>query len=416
MGERFLTFPQVQPDRIRHDLEAINAFNASPEKGVTRRTFSKEYRGAVHYLVEELARAGVKSLFTPGGNLFGKLEGSDLAAPAVMTGSHLDTVSSGGCFDGTAGVAAALEAVRVIRERGAKHRLPVGFVVFAEEEGGRFGWGLLGSSVWSGRVRPDQLRTIKDKEGVGFLEALERAGMGETVHSLLRPEDVAAMVEVHVEQGGILEREHRRIGVVEAIAGIRQMVVTVQGVANHAGTTPMGDRFDALQGAAQIIRAVEESALAAGSGAVATVGRISCEPGQANVIPGSVSFTVDIRHASGRRLDTMAGDILHKAEKICRRRGLEVRVSEKTRVEPVKLSERLCRIVEKQARARQVDPLRMVSGAGHDTGVMASLCEAAMIFLPSKGGRSHCPEEWTGLEDIVLGTEILLDTVLELAR
>jgi allantoate deiminase len=404
----------VQPERIRRDMEAINAFNASPGKGVTRLTFSKEYQGAIRYLVEELKGIGLKSIFTPGGNLLARLKGSDPQAPAVLTGSHLDTVSSGGCFDGTVGVVAALEAVRVIRERGIEHRLPVCFIVFAEEEGSRFGWGLLGSSIWTGRIHPDRLGAIKDKDGVSFLEALERAGMDETFHSLLRPEDVAAMVEVHVEQGGILERANRKIGVVEAIAGIRQMVVTVEGVANHAGTTHMGYRFDALQGASRIINAVEETALTAGSGSVATVGQVSCEPGQANVIPGRVSFTVDIRHSSGGRLEAATGDLLHRAEKICRTRGLEFSVAEKAMVEPVKLSGKLCGIIERQARARQVKPLRMVSGAGHDTGIMASLCEAAMIFLPSKGGRSHCPEEFTSHENIVLGTEILVDTLLEI--
>ncbi|MBN2125972.1 MAG: Zn-dependent hydrolase [Deltaproteobacteria bacterium] len=396
-------------------MEAINAFNASPGKGVTRLTFSKEYQGAIHYLVEELKGIGLKSLFTPGGNLLAKLKGSDPQAPVVLTGSHLDTVISGGRFDGTVGVVAALEAVRVIRELGMEHRFPIGFTVFAEEEGSRFGWGLLGSSILSGRIHQDRLGAIKDKDGMSFLEALERAGMDESFHSLLRPEDVAAMVEVHVEQGCILERANRKIGVVESMTGIREIMITVEGVSNHAGTTPMAYRFDAMQGASRIISAVEETALTSGSGAVATVGKVSCEPGQANVIPGRVSFTVDIRHSSGGSLEAATGDLLHRAETICRTRGLEFGVEEKAMVEPVKLSSRLCGIIERQARARKVEPLRMVSGAGHDTGIMASLCEAAMIFLPSKDGRSHCPEECTSHNDIVLGTEILVDTLLEIA-
>ena len=191
----------IQKERIQKDLEAINAFNATPGKGITRFTFTREYQGALSYVVEEFHRIGVEPSFAPGGNLRGRLEGSERSGPSVMMGSHLDSVAQGGRFDGTAGVVAALEAARAIREGALLHRLPIDLVVFAEEEGGRFGWGLLGSSTWSGRMTAAQLAQIKDREGVSYLEAMESAGVKIQDSSLLNSHSLKAMLELHIEQG-----------------------------------------------------------------------------------------------------------------------------------------------------------------------------------------------------------------------
>jgi len=406
----------IQKERIQKDLEAINAFNATPGKGITRFTFTKEYQGALSYVVEEFHRIGVEPSFAPGGNLRGRLEGSERSGPSVMMGSHLDSVAQGGRFDGTAGVVAALEAARAIREGALLHRLPIDLVVFAEEEGGRFGWGLLGSSTWSGRTTAAQLAQIKDREGVSYLEAMERAGVKIHDSSLLNSHSLKAMLELHIEQGRILESRNASIGVVEAIVGIKQVIVTIEGSANHAGTTPMNLRQDAMQGAARIIAAVETVAQQEGMAGVATVGQVFCEPGQANVIPGLVRFSVDVRHRDEVRLEAMVAAVAHLAEGISKTRGLRCHTEVKAEAEPVRMTQEICDLIEKIARGKGVEPVRMESGAGHDTGIIAKVSDAGMIFLPSQGGRSHCPEEFTKVEDIALGAEILLDAVIELAR
>jgi len=407
---------RIQKERIQKDLEAINAFNATPAKGITRFTFSKEYHGALSYVIEELSRIGVESAFAPGGNLRGRLAGSEPSGPSVMMGSHLDSVAEGGLFDGTAGVAAALEAARVITEGNLPHRLPIDLVVLAEEEGGRFGWGLLGSSTWSGRMTATQLAQIKDREGVSYLEAMERAGVKIQDSSLLNSHSLKAMLELHIEQGSILESRNARIGVVDAIVGIKQVIVTIEGSANHSGTTPMNLRQDAMQGAARIIAAVETVAQQEGMGGVATVGQVFCEPGQVNVIPGLVRFSVDVRHSDDVRLEAMVAAVAHLAEGISRSRDLRCHIEVKAEAEPIKMTQEICDLIEKIARGKGVEPVRMTSGAGHDTGIIAKISDAGMIFLASQGGRSHCAEEFTKVEDIVLGAEIMLDTVLELAK
>jgi len=407
---------RTRKDRIQKDLEAINAFNASPGKGVTRYTFSREYQGALTYVVEELRRIGVNCSFVLGGNLLGRLAGSESSGPSVMMGSHLDTVAQGGRFDGSAGVVAALEAARAVREEDLPHRLPIDLVVFAEEEGSRFGWGLLGSSTWSGRITPGQLAQIKDREGVSYLEAMESAGIKVRDSSILSPSSLKAMLELHIEQGSILETRNSRIGVVEAIVGIKQMIVTIEGSAGHAGTTPMDLRRDAMQGAARIIAAVETVARQEGEGGVATVGQIFCEPGQANVIPGVVRFSVDVRHSDESRLKAMAAGVAYMAENVSKSRDLRCRIEVKAEAEPVKMNPEICNLIEKVAREKEVEPVRFASGAGHDTGIIATISDAGMIFVPSQAGRSHCAEEYTKVEDIALGAEILLDTVLELAK
>jgi len=407
---------RIRKERIQKDLEAINAFNATPGKGVTRYTFSKEHQGALSYVVEELRRIGVNYIFTLGGNLLGRLVGPEPSGPGVMMGSHLDSVAEGGRFDGTAGVVAALEAARVIQEGELSHRLPIDLVVFAEEEGGRFGWGLLGSSAWSGRITAGQLAQIKDREGVSYLEAMERAGIKVLDSSTLNPDSLKAMLELHIEQGSTLESRNAVLGVVEAIAGIKQVIVTIEGSADHAGTTPMNLRRDAMQGAARIIAAVETVARQEGEGGVATVGQVFCEPGQANVIPGLVRFSVDLRHSHEPQLKAMAAGVAYVAENVSKARNLRCRIEVKAEAEPVEMTPGICDLIEKVAREKGVEPVRMSSGAGHDTGIIAKISDAGMIFVPSQGGRSHCPEEFTKAEDIALGAEILLDTVIELAK
>ncbi|MCP4630621.1 MAG: Zn-dependent hydrolase [bacterium] len=401
--------------RIQSDIEAINKFNATPGSGVTRPTFSKEYQGATDYVVEELKKIGAAISICPAGNIRGRLSGSQKDAPAIMMGSHLDTVAHGGQFDGVVGVVTALEAARRIVEDKATHRLPVDVVIFPEEEGSRFGRGLLGSSIWTGILDPDRLNSIKDANGMTYLDAMTQAGLSVNDDCKLKATDIAAMLEVHIEQGAVLEKRGHRIGLVEAIAGIQQLNITIKGTADHAGTTPMMDRSDPLQGAARIIIEVDKIARRTGPHTVATVGRIICEPAQVNVIPGLVRFSVDIRDSDKKLLDSAVAEIQQAVQNICNERQLGVEFVGMSESEPVVLSAGIINLLEEKTREKDITPFRMISGAGHDTALVAELTKAGMIFVPSRDGLSHCPREYSRIEDIALACEILLETVVELA-
>jgi allantoate deiminase len=405
----------VNKKRLQKDIDTINGFNTTPGSGITRLTFSPEYQGAVAYVIDELKVIGADIYIGPAGNVRARLDGSDDRGPAVMMGSHLDTVAHGGQFDGVVGVVTALETARAIAEDSIKHRLPVDVVIFAEEEGSRFSRGLLGSSIWTGQMSPDLLAAVKDDRNISYLEAMTQAGMHVDDDRTLKSSDIKAMLEVHIEQGAVLEKRRHRIGLVEAIAGIRQLDITIKGKADHAGTTPMGERSDALQAAARIIIAIDEIAGNSGPHGVATVGRITCIPAQVNVIPGRARFSVDVRNSDRELLESAVDDITRAVTDICRGRQLDFDIDRLAEAEPVALSANIVELMEKKALRRNTTSYKLISGAGHDTALVAGLAEAGMIFVPSRDGRSHCPQEFTRIEDIVLGCEILLDTVVELA-
>ena len=406
---------KAQLDRIQTDIEKINSCNATPEKGITRLTFSEEYQAAVAYVVDELRHIGAQISYCQAGNIRARLAGSDDHAPAVMMGSHLDTVVHGGRFDGVVGVVTALEAARIIAVENLKHRLPIDIVIFAEEEGARFNWGLLGSLIWTAKMDPKRLFDLKDRRGITYPEAMAAAGFEVNDTSVLTPSKLRAMLEVHIEQGGVLENRGYKIGLVEAIVSIQHLDVTVTGTADHAGTTAMDDRLDALQAAAHMIIAVEKIAKKIGSNTVATVGRLKCEPGQANVVPGAVTFSLDVRNADKAILDSAVTAIKQAVKDICAERGLDFEITPLSSALPVSLSPEIADLMDAKARELNIEPLIMVSGAGHDTAILADLTAAGMIFVPSKKGRSHCPEEFSRLEDIGLGCELLLTTVMALA-
>ena len=402
--------------RIQRDIEAINDFNATPGEGVTRLSFSHEYKGAIDYVIEALKKIGADVSVRMAGNLQGRLEGSEKGAPSVMVGSHIDTVIHGGRFDGVAGVVSALEVARVIVENGISHRHPVDAVIFAEEEGSRFGSVLVGSRSWVGKLSLDGLGALKDRTGLSYTDAMKEGGITPVDSSVLKSDQVKAMLELHIEQSVVLDNKGLQIGVVEAIAGIKQFLVTVSGVPNHAGATPMNYRFDAMQGAARIISAVEEIARGTSEKSVATVGFVNCEPGLANVIPGRAEFTLDLRDPEAGALHLMERSVREAIERTCRERELTYHVGQRSDTPPIALSGEVITLVEKVARERGVETLRMVSGALHDSSIMAELTKVGMVFVPSKEGRSHCLEEFTDLKDIKTGTDILLASVIELAK
>ena len=318
-------------------------------------------------------------------------------------------------FDGVVGTVTSLEVLRTISENKIPHKNPIDFVIFAEEDGSRFASVLLGSKIWAGIVRDEDLSKIIDRDGISYFEAMTKSGLIPQNESILDEKKIKAMIEPHIEQSRVLESKCLSIGIVETIAGIKQLEIIIEGASNHAGATPMNLRNDALCGAAEIILNAEKFSSDNGT-SVATVGLLEVNPGKTNIIPGKVKLTLDIRDKDDVALNEITERILESIFPICRNRGLTYTIKEVSYTKPVLLSKRVVRVIENAAKNQGIDTLKMVSGAVHDASVIAELSDVGMIFVPSKGGRSHCPEENTDLKDIEIAANILLESVIELSR
>lgn len=407
---------EAKLERLERDLKALAQFTATPGAGVTRFSFTPEDRAAREYIKAEMAKAGLSVREDAAGTVIGRREG-EVAGPVVMVGSHFDSVKHGGPFDGTAGVVAALEIARVLQEHNVKTRYPIEFIAMIEEEGGRFGGGLFGSRAMAGKVSQEELVRNKDAQGISTAEAMAAFGFPpENIKAAeRRPEDLKAFFELHIEQGPVLEAEGIDVGVVETIVGIVEYEVEITGRPDHAGTTPMTMRADALVAASRVIQAVERLAREAGGGAVGTVGRLEVAPGAANIVPGRVRFTVDFRAKDGRTLADLVAGLKKALHEACQGE-VTFNLTEKLSVPPVVLPESIRELFVREAEARGISTKVMLSGAGHDAMVLAGLTDVGLIFVPSRGGRSHCPEEWTDYAALKKGVDVLLGTILQIAE
>ncbi len=404
--------------RIQRDIEELAKHNATPGQGLTRFSLTAEDRAARGYLRQEMQKCGLRVYEDAAGNLVGRREGEQADAPVVMIGSHFDSVKGGGNFDGPAGVSAALETARVLHERGIKTRYPIEVVAMIEEEGARFSASLYGSRAMAGQIDATQLQQRKDADGISMYEALRQFGFNpdEIAAARRRPGSVKAFLELHIEQGPILEAEGLEIGIVQEIVGIHDMKIKITGRQGHAGTIPMHLRADALKAAAKVIVRIAELAVEEGEGTVATVGWLSVKPGGFNIIPGEVEFSVDIRSGKRQHVDNVSRRIGEVLQEISADTGVVAELSSLMNVPPVRMAEN---IVARQLAICERLGLKhrlMQSGAGHDAMVMAGIAEVGLVFVPSLDGRSHCPEEWTDYEQLQKGVEVYLHTVLEVAE
>jgi N-carbamoyl-L-amino-acid hydrolase len=354
------------------------------------------------------------------GNIFGRLGNGK--APAILAGSHLDTVIHGGKFDGTMGVIAAVEAVRTLKEHAVKLACPVEVVCFVGEESSRFGYSTLGSSLMAGEVRGDDLNNAVDAQGAKLEEVLASMGIHRrNLRSLRRePSTVKAYLELHIEQGPILEAKKKPIGVVTSIAAPTRFKAVFTGQADHSGTTPMEMRKDALVAASEVIVAVETicrrySRMEKGR-VVGTVGAMKIEPGVINAVPGKAELSLDIRSitAPAKRQDVHL--VQSKIREIARKRKISVDILPIREENPVPLDNRLVHLLQDCCEARNIAYEVMPSGAGHDAMQMAKITPAGMLFIPSRRGISHSPLEWSDPEDICLGTQLLLDAIVRVAN
>ncbi|WP_025640738.1 Zn-dependent hydrolase [Schnuerera ultunensis] len=405
--------------RIENDIENITKITATPQMGCTRFSYSKEDKQVREYLLKELEGLRLKIKIDGVGNIRAKYVGGNEDKPSIMFGSHIDTVANGGKFDGLTGVISALEVMRVIKENNLSLKNPVELIIFAEEEGSNFGITMLGSKVLTGKYGLEDLKKIENDEGISSYEIMRNFGLDvENIgNDVLKKDEVKAMIELHVEQGGILDSEKIPIGIVKAIAGMKTYKVSLKGVSNHAGSTPMDLRNDPMVGASEIVTYLEKVAKEKGlPSTVATVGKIHCQPNMPNVISGEVDFYVDIRDVEADGVETVVKELEKKTEEIVLKRGLKAQIELVGESDSVRLSTKVIEAIEKSALEKGFEYKIMNSGAVHDSAMLTELTEVGMIFVPSINGRSHCPEELTDLQDIKLGCDLLLNTVIRLAN
>jgi hydantoinase/carbamoylase family amidase len=405
-------------DNLHTRIAHLARFNADVAAGgITREIYTPEYVQATEYVSELMRDAGLEVRLDAVGNLFGRWTGRSPELPRVLTGSHYDTTLNAGRLDGVLGVLGAIEAVRRLRDRGHAPERTIEVVGFAGEEP-RFGAGCLGSRAMMGQLARADLDSARDRNGVTIAEAMRASGFDpdRVADAQIVPEDVHALVELHIEQGSVLETERLPLGIVESIAAPHDHRVTLSGMARHAGSTPMTMRRDALAGAAEIVLAVERLARDSASGTtVGTVGVLDLEPGAINVIPGRVAMDIDVRDRDLAVRDRVVSELLETIERVARARGLDVTIEMVTHDVPQACAPRVIDAVRGACEALEIPHRAMVSGAYHDSMVLGAAVPMGMIFVPSVDGISHHPDEDTDPEHLDLGVAVLTATLERLA-
>ena len=412
--------PKANEERIRSNLEKLAGFDATPElPGITRMLFTDEEMAARDYVKELMTEAGLTVAEDAIGNIFGTLPGTDAAAAPVWSGSHIDTVINAGKYDGTAGVIGAIEACRMIKEACAAHKRPITVIVYASEEPTRFGAGCIGSRAMAGHLTLEGTRELKDDNGITLYHELERLGYTKKDFAAVRkhPGDVYANIEMHIEQAPVLEQLGMPIGVVTGICAPTYIHVSLHGEQKHAGSTPMNARRDCMPAAAEIILKLESLARSYGNThTVATVGKLNVFPNASNVIAGEVSFTIDIRDIDEAVKTEITDSICAYIDTVAKIRHLKAVHNVDTDDMPHMSDPRLVKLLEDSCAKLGLPCNKMTSGAYHDSLLVAEFAPMAMIFVPSKDGISHDPAEYTSIEQIARGVDVLADALLTLAN
>jgi len=377
-----------------------------------RVAFSNGDIEARKYIINLMGSLGLSVRVDEAGNIYGHRKGIDSTLPYISFGSHIDAVPAGGIYDGDLGVLGALECIDILNANNIKTKHPLEVIVFTDEEGG-----LTGSKVITGHFDDKQLTAVTNsgktiRQGINDI-----GGNADALHKAERNgKDIAAFLELHIEQGSFLETEHTNIGVVQGIVGLKPYDIVVEGMANHAGTTPMASRKDALLTAAKIIVAINDAVLSIPGRQVATVGQISVTPGATNVIPGKAVISLDLRDLSEEKMQTVFDIIKQSADSLASLNGTKVSFIAKPYNKPVMTDKRIQALIENSANELGLTTKPMPSGALHDTQDMAKIVPAGMIFVPSKNGISHSPDEYTSPTDMANGVNVLLKTILKIDK
>ncbi|MBJ7601540.1 MAG: Zn-dependent hydrolase [Candidatus Nephthysia bennettiae] len=407
--------PLTDSRLVERCVEELGRYGAQPGGGVRRLVYTPEWRAAADHVAGWLGEVGLEVRRDAVGNLFGVLRGSE-PGPSIVTGSHIDTVIDGGRLDGALGVIAGYLALRALKRSLGRPRRTLEVLAICDEESSRFHSNFWGSRAIAGLIEAGEADSILDPEGVSLAEAMRSCGLDPDAAEEARRRDLDAFVELHIEQGPVLERAGVPVGAVTAITAVEQLECVVSGRADHAGGCPMDARLDAMLGAAEMTLAAAEEARRLGPPAVATVGRMEVRPGAPNIVAGEVRFTLDARHPELGRHQAYVRSLCDSFAALAVRRGLGFQTRRLLYQPPTASSPELVETVHAAAAALGLPVLDVVSGAGHDTQVLARAgVRRAMIFVPSIGGRSHSPEEWTSPEDMAKGVSVLTETLKRLA-
>ncbi|MCC5464920.1 Zn-dependent hydrolase [Pelosinus baikalensis] len=402
---------------VMNEIEKIAHFGKGP-RGITRLAFTETAVEAQKYVISLMEQVGLTITIDQIGNIIGRLEGKDDSLPAVVTGSHLDTVPEGGKYDGVIGVIGGLVAISRLKDKGGLTH-PLELIIFACEESSRFGFATVGSKAMVGLANVPQWSKAKDQEGVSFAEVIAKQHLdieriGEAVR---RAEEIKAFVELHIEQGRVLEKEQKTIGIVEAIAAPTRLKIRVEGVAAHSGSTPMEERRDALVSASMIVLAIHEiGAEQSKYGTVTTVGMLNVYPGAINVIPGVVEMWVDIRGVNHESIIECLQDIKDAISTIAEGQEIGVSIMLLSAEKPVNMNKDIMSLIKKVCVEKKVPHQVIHSRTGHDALNLSHLAPAGMIFVPSQNGVSHNGEEHTAIDEIMSGIDVLTETLFQLAK
>ena len=415
-----LSGPRVDARRLRERLEALSLFGRPPggafADGVSRIAYSDADVDGRRYVIGLMNAAGLDPRIDAAGNIFGRRAGTDPSLLPILFGSHIDSVPSGGNFDGDLGSLSALGALEALDAAGLRTRHPIEMVVWAHEEGVAFGRALACSRIVAGDFKPADLDEVWN--GMRRADAIRRIGGDpDRIASARRPKgSIQGYIELHIEQGGTLEKAGVPIGVVEGIVAIDKYDVTVTGFANHAGTTPMAERQDALVAAAELTIAVRQVVTREPGRQVGTVGHLEIAPNAPNVIPGMARLTIEIRDLSPEKLRRLGEAIRARAREIASATRTTIDLKPASLAPPAAASPDVQRAIERAAGSLALQTMRLPSGAGHDAQMMAQIAPMGMIFVPSIGGISHSPKELTRWDDCARGADVLLRTVLDVDR
>jgi allantoate deiminase len=405
----------VNAQRISARIEELAACS-STSVGVTRLPFTAESLEAEKLVEQWMKTAGMTVRKDGLNNIIGRYEGKDPTAPVLMIGSHLDSVIEAGKYDGILGVITGIEVVQALHDNGLILDNPIEVVGFCDEEGVRFHSTFLGSKAIAGTFTAEDLERT-DEQGITIAEALKGIGITDPYSyktASRTPEEILAYLELHIEQGPVLEKENEPVGVVSGIAGATRFSFEIIGKPGHAGTVPVALRQDALLGASDLISYIEKIAIQ-NEPLVATVGKLTVGPGASNVIPGLVTGTLDIRDLNVERKQKAINAILNEGQRIAEARGLHLKFEQVMEADPVYCNENMINIIEETISEQKGSVIRLVSGAGHDAMAMNDITEVAMIFVRCKDGLSHHPDEFVTVEDMGAGAKVLYSTVIKIA-
>ena len=403
---------RIDRKRLEQSIDELGKIGETPRGGLTRVALTDDDRRGRDLMVRWMREAGLRVTVDQMGNIFGERPGAE-RLPPVMIGSHIDSVPTGGKYDGQLGVLCGLETIRALDQHRIRTRHPVTLAIFTNEEGARFQPAMIASGVMAGKIALEDAYNARDKDGLRLVDELERIGYLGSEPCVPRP--FRAYLELHIEQGPILEEEGLAVGIVDGIVAISWSRLTIHGVQDHAGPTPMRIRHDALVAAADVVSGVRRIALELGGDVVTTVGNLTVHPNIVNAIPGKVTLSIDMRDPRGETLGAARQRLDAVVKDACTREGVRYELEHYWQVPYTPFAPDVVAAIERAAVTSGARHRHVLSGAGHDAQYMAAIGPAGMIFVPSRDGRSHCEEEFTPMDDIERGATTLFLAAVDLA-